>query len=294
MFVFTDGSRLQSTDPASGAGWVGYWGASRLEFTRGHRLIPHAEVFDAEATAALEGLQAALASVQAEYSKNLYILLDNQEAAQQLQGHPTGSSQATFHTFHDLARTWPAKSLSALGPGRVHVGWIPGHSGIKGNEEADKEAKQGATSPTPQAFPPAKLAWAQHALKEHLWQRFSTYWADTAPQQYKDLAIGLDKNPSELQLPRATLGRLLAARSGHGDFARYHERLGHTDTKLECSCGRAKSPHHFFYCRLGRKAAAHPWGQQTADYILSTKAGVGLFKEWIKNSNFYLEICTDH
>lgn len=52
----------------TGAGLVGYWGASRLEFTRGHRLIPHAEVFDAEATAALEGLQAALASVQAKYS----------------------------------------------------------------------------------------------------------------------------------------------------------------------------------------------------------------------------------
>ena len=179
-----------------------------------------------------------------------------------------------------------------MGPGKVHVGWIPGHSGIEDNEEADKEAKQGATFPLPQSFPPEKLAWAQRALKEHLWQRFNTYWADNAPQQYRDLAMGLDKNPCELQLPRATLGRLLAAHSGHGDFASYHERFEHKDAKLECSCGRPKSPHHFFYCRQGRKAAAHPWRHRTVDDILSTKTGVSLFQEWIRNSNFYLNICT--
>jgi len=54
--------------------------------------------------------------------------------------------------------------------------------------------------------------------------------------------------PEELNVPRATLHHLLAARSGHGDFAEYHERFGH-DAPLLCTCGRKKHPTHPFYCR---------------------------------------------
>jgi hypothetical protein len=40
----------------------------------------------------------------------------------------------------------------------------------------------------------------------------------------------------KLELPRSILHHLLAARSGHKDFADCHEHFGYEDVALECSC----------------------------------------------------------
>ena len=36
--------------------------------------------------------------------------------------------------------------------------------------------------------------------------------------------------------------RLLAAWSGHGDFAAYHRRFGHLDAQMRCRCGQPTAP----------------------------------------------------
>lgn len=295
MFLFTDGSCSSHT--SAGAGWYGYWGAWQQESTCGHLTLPRHEVFDAEAVAATEGLKEAVNSTQAPYTQNLYVLLDNQEVAQQLQGCPRGSSQSVIQAFQEAADAWPRRHTrcQAIPPGKVQVHWIPGHAGIAGNEQADAQAKRGTDSPIPPTNPPpARLAWARRFLKGSFWQRFESYWAENAPQQYRDLSITLDRHPHELSLPRATLGRLLAARTGHGDFAQYHERFKHEDAKLECSCGGLKTPHHFYYCRKGRKASQHPWGQRQVDEILRSKSGTRDFHGWLWNSHFYQKICPAH
>lgn len=46
----------------------------------------------------------------------------------------------------------------------------------------------------------------------------------------------------ELSLPRSILHRLLAIRTGHGDFSWYHTKFNHEDAKLDCSCGQPKTP----------------------------------------------------
>ena len=94
------------------------------------------------------------------------------------------------------------------------------------------------------------------------WRSFAQFWAENAPKRHKDLDIGIEKQPPGLHLLRAVLDRLLAARSGHGDFAEYHERFKHDDALLTCSCRLRKELSHFYSCREGRKATAHPWGQQ--------------------------------
>lgn len=57
------------------------------------------------------------------------------------------------------------------------------------------------------------------------------------------------RKPPELELPRWLLHRLIAARTGHGDFASYHRRFRHEDAILECVCGQETSPTHFVRCR---------------------------------------------
>ena len=123
MFLFTYGSRLNNSDNPAGAGWYGYWGAWKQESACGHLSLPQHEVFDAEATAATEGLKAALNSAQAPYTQNLYVTLDSQEVAQQLQGCPRGSSQYTILDFQEITNTWPNRSprCQATPPGQVHV-----------------------------------------------------------------------------------------------------------------------------------------------------------------------------
>jgi hypothetical protein len=59
------------------------------------------------------------------------------------------------------------------------------------------------------------------------------------------------KLPRELRLPRPALRHLLAARSGHGDFAKYHERFRHEDSLNTCSCRGRKVPKHFIHCPIG-------------------------------------------
>ena len=74
MFLFTDGSQLNTT---ADAGWYRHWGAWKQESARGHLTLPQHEIFDAEAVAATEGLKNIFKSIQVPYTQNLYVLLDN-------------------------------------------------------------------------------------------------------------------------------------------------------------------------------------------------------------------------
>ncbi|KJZ72308.1 hypothetical protein HIM_08349 [Hirsutella minnesotensis 3608] len=278
LVVYSDGSR--STEGHVGYGYAVHRNGSTILSGKG-RLGP-AEVFDAEAKGALEGLKAAVSFSETD---RIFVCLDNLAAATCLRGTPSDSSQEVFLQFQAIAREH----------GAVEVHWIPGHADIPGNEEADALAKAGASLPEPADAPPT-LAHLRKLARQQPKVAFKAWWQASAPEQYRDLDLPATTGcPPELALSRPLLHPLLAARTHHGDFADYHERLDHDDARLTCSCGRRKDPTHIFYCR---KVA--PWHRvrlaPSPAAAISRAIGKDFdkFVKLAKASSFFGGICPRH
>ncbi|RKK06271.1 hypothetical protein BFJ65_g18873 [Fusarium oxysporum f. sp. cepae] len=234
LVVYSDGSL--SSEGAASYGFTIH--QNNIPIFDGSGRLGPAEVFDAEATGALEGLKAAL-NLRELATQNIFICLDNLAAATCLRGTPSESSQNVFLEFQALTTSH----------GAIQVRWVPGHSNIPGNEQADKLAKAASSLPEPEGAQPT-LAYLRRIARQKPKEAFQAWWSTSAPEQYKRLNLKATTGcPPELSLPRAALHHLLAARSLHGDFAAYHERFAHNDARLVCSCGRRKAPDHIFYCR---------------------------------------------
>jgi hypothetical protein len=133
--------------------------------------------------------------------------------------------------------------------------------------------------------------WAKAKSPEAL----KALWQTTAPQAYRNLGITTPPSrcPKELRLSRSCLGRLLAARTGHGDFASYHERFNHQDACLLCSCGDRKTPLHFFFCRKAHQLVPRLSGAPSIaipDLLGTTKGAMDL-AAWLTKTRFFEDVC---
>ena len=187
---YTDGSQEigKSGDPlGAGAGWtineVGNWYS-----TQGVPLGDTQDVYDADVTAMLGGLNAALKSPLARVSLGLYICLDNLSVARNAGLTPKGSSQEIFRQFREAAKGWlqGGKGLS--------VQWIPGHMNIEGNEIADKEVRKYAkTPPNIQTRRTQSLSSAKRQLKSRKDKAWQHEWQTTissgSGKLYGDLGL---------------------------------------------------------------------------------------------------------
>ncbi|RKK66015.1 hypothetical protein BFJ69_g15774 [Fusarium oxysporum] len=133
--VYSDG--LLSSEGAASYGFAVH--QKDLSICDGSGPLGPAEVFDAEATGALEGLKAAL-NLLGSAARGIVVCLDILAAATCLRGTPSDSSQAVFVEFQALAELH----------GATQVRWIPGHTDIPDNEQADKLAKAASLLPEPE------------------------------------------------------------------------------------------------------------------------------------------------
>jgi ribonuclease HI len=256
MKVFTDGSKLPNR--MTGAGFALYQTGKKY-LQSSVSLGPNKEVFDAEAEAALAGLKAAMQFHTARFATNLWVCLDNLEVAMRLLSSSTGSSQQVFETFLAVASTWLERErFPHTNGGSVRICWVPGHTQIPENDAADQAAKEGAAMEPPISLKHS-YASLKHQAKATMFSSLQRHWQATAPKSYQDLLItSSPRCPGELHLPRHLPARVLAARTGHGDFVKYHERFNHEDAHTFCRCGSRKTPAHFFFCGIAKRHSPRP------------------------------------
>ncbi|KAL2886173.1 putative double-stranded RNA/RNA-DNA hybrid binding protein [Ceratocystis lukuohia] len=219
---------------------------------------PSVEVADAEAIAALKAVRAA-AEVAPSQAEGLNLCVDNLGVVKRIgrRMQKPGTSQLAIDEIRRTLARWQGGSdnLALEKPvGKVH--WVPGHCEVPGNEAVDQLAKAGCNSedllvPKATMSLTAARRWRNEAFKAD----FRNWMKENCPK-IKHLGGALNwPRPYDIGwmkgLHRGTVARILAARSGHGDFKEYHVRLNHRNAELHCpvaGCDQAKTFTHPWEC----------------------------------------------
>lgn len=203
---YTDGSKTE--DGRVGAGVYGP--STQLAIPMG--LCP--SVFQAETLAIRECV--ALCAERNYQRKEIYIASDSKAALLALDSPQVKSKLV-----------WECKtSLNLLGEkNQVNLIWVPGHSGIHGNEAADQLAREGGTTPFtgPEPFCGFPASHQAMAIKDWEQKRKLMSWRTTNGQRQAKLLLSHSTSWTKkvLSLSKLELRKLTGALTGHCPV-RYH------------------------------------------------------------------------
>src|SRR5436190_16567885 len=127
---------------------------------------------------------------------------------------------------------------------RVLTGWVPGHKGVPGNEEADKLAKNQLGKSTSEAD-----TWTPCGVKKLLEDFMKEHWLKTCPPREEYEGQPSTKPPAYFSLPRMIASRI-AQISVQKSYMKGHTCYKRLDPELctECSCDFETTQHAIFEC----------------------------------------------
>jgi ribonuclease HI len=172
-----------------------------------------AEVFNAELRAIYKCLRTCYCHLRQDglRRRRIHIFMDNQAAITRTTHLTQGPRQETARLIHEIATDINNTDST------ITVYWVPGHTDIPGNDEADMLAKQ-AASMEPSTPSLVTLSWICHRVREQHTSDW-TSWFDQNPKP-KTYAAPFHRRLDDAYttLPRKLSSAVLGLRTGHGYF----------------------------------------------------------------------------
>lgn len=296
--IFSDGSeQVVDGHRQVGYGYAIYQTGAQIASGYGS-ITDMSHVFDAEAIGAWQGLKHVIHNLPEASQQKLWLCIDSTSVIWCLQGNASPSSQWALLNCQEAMKTH-----------NIEVKWSPGHTGIEGNEAADKLADLGAKEPTWDtgfaSIPTISgIRSVFRTLRDTARADWWTQRSTKLSSWYKKWDTSYTVKPlEELSLSRPILHRYLALRSSHGDFAWYHTKFNHDDAVIVCSCRRSKTPEHLVLCRKAQsltrfrhwpnKPREPPSTKREAlSYLRRLMAKPQDFARYLAVTEFYSKICT--
>ena len=204
-------------------------------------------IFQAE----MIGISTAAVVLASAENKNIAILTDSIAAIQSLQ-NPEVKSKTKLECINSL------NDLAAKN--QVTLVWVPGHTGIHGNERADELANIAGALDTmgPEPSPPISESTIKQGTKSWASETFEEKWHASKKCANTKAVIKHLKNKIKaplLQLRKPLLSHTINTITGHGPFREHLARMKLADETSCPNCGAVTDSHiHFiFECHKHRK-----------------------------------------
>jgi ribonuclease HI len=289
LIFYSDGSKL---DDRLGAG-VHFYRHRPPDYTKSYSLGKEMEVFDAELYGVKAALLAAkrmlptLPSARPPHAA-VFVYLDNQAAIKRIKNPRPGPGQSLCLDIHALSQDLAEEGLATF------IEWVPGHTGIEGNNLSDEAARLATSLPPLNTKFTTSQAYLKRIGEETKMTEWATLWRsihhgtsyDGGPRRYM--------HPSLHQQRRSLVSTAIQLMTGHGYFGSYFTRFAPDtdgDLTLPCFCGaRSQTPEHLLlHCPLrrefeGKIAHINPDGPPTKAYLLHSELGLALTMSMIQKT----------
>ena len=248
LALWSDGSKVES----GGAGTAVVWrnpASHRWEVYK-TTLGENKEVLDAELWGISRALKIALKETTPRKAGRITVYSDAQVAIKQLRETKSKAGQALRIQIYEQAR-----QLQAYG-GEVIVRWIPSHSGIEGNEQADKAAKEAAADSKAQVARWSSLTHVKKKITDAKnsevcsWHQSRNEERERRSQCFYVPRLKTGIHPVLGQAPKRYASRFFQLKVGYGAVGVFLERIGVTEIADCWWCQQPEQSVHHLYIKF--------------------------------------------